>query len=397
MAIIIKTPRQVAQEYLDNLKALRPEINTDQSDSDWWIRSRVVGGVVAGVYADLNRVSNDAFPQSARREAVNKHLEVYFGTGLRSAQAAVGNIAVTGTSGTTVAANTQFIHSSTSNIYVATSTVILSTATGSIPVQSVAVGQNQNLLTGTTLALSTPIFGLQNTATVLTPGITDGSNDESTQDGANRVLARIRNPSRGGTVADYENWSIAADPSVVSAKVNRHIYGLGTVQLIISAGTNDIDAAIDQGLPIIVQPSTELKEIVRVYVEGVNPINDVVYVDGPTELPIDITCKVAFMSGDKGTIVPGLNLTQGEILTREIKRAIYKTPIGGRLIGIISALRAADIEEQIDYNLSAAPYTLGLNYQIVGDRQITIAGGNPNLPMNSNEVAVPNLITIEAL
>ena len=394
MATIIKTPKQVAQEYLDNLKVLRPEVNTDQEDSDWWIRSRIVGGVVSGVHADLNRVSNDCFPQSARREAVDSHLQVYFGSGLRVAQPAVGYIAVTGTSGTTVAANTQFVHAATSNVYVATASVVIG-VTGAIPVQSVATGQNQNLITGAALIVSSPPAGLNSSAVVLTPGLTDGSNDETTQDGANRVLARIRNPSRGGTEADYQNWAVVADTSVLSAKINRHIYGLGTVQVIISAGTNDIDAAIDSGLPVTTQPSTELKETVRVYVEAMNPINDVVYVDGPTEVPINVTCKVAFYSGDKDSIVPDVGVTQGELVVREIQRAIYKTPVGGRVINGVAALRAGDIEEQIDYNLSTSPYTLGLKYQIVGDRQVTVSGGTPNVTLLSNQVAIPNIITIE--
>ena len=396
MSITIKTPRQVAQEYLDNLKPLRPEINTDQEDSDWWIRSRVVGGVIAGVYADLNRVSNDCFPQSARREAVDKHLQVYFVSGLRPAQGSVGNVAVTGTSGTIVIANTQFVHPATSNVYVATTSVTLDGPTGSIPVASAAVGQDQNLNTDAVLNISSPPAGLNTTATVLSPGLTDATNDESTQDGANRVLARIRNPSRGGTESDYQNWAIAADPSVLSAKINRHIYGLGTVQVIISAGTNDIDAAIDAGLPVTTQPSTELKEAVRVYIEAYNPINDVVYVDGAIEVPLNITCKVAFANGTKDSVVPAAGVTQGELVSREIKRAIYKTPVGGRVINSIPALRVADLEEQIDYNLSTSPYTVGLKYQIVGDRQVTVSGGTPNITLLSNQVAIPGTITIEA-
>lgn len=396
MAIVIKTPRQVAQEYLDNLKGLRPEINTDQNDSDWWVRSRVVGGVGAGIYADLSRVSNDAFPQSARREAVDKHLEVWFGTGLRDATYANGNIAVTGsTTGLSIVANTQFIHGPTSKVYVATSTVVLTDAvTGSVPVQSVNRGQSENLLPGTVLTFSTPIAGFETSATVLSPGITDGRNEETTQEGAERVLQRIRNPTRGGTEADYQVWALAADPRVISARINRFVYGLGTVQAVISAGTSDIDEAIDNDEPVVVQPSEDLKAAVLEYVDALNPITDVVYVDGPEELSVDVSVSVAFVDGDKDTIVPDAGVSQGTLVEREVRRALYKTPIGGRDVNGTSEVRAADIEEQIDYNLSSSPYTIGLKYQIVGDRQVTISGGSPNLSIASNEVAVPGTITV---
>ncbi len=394
MAITIKTPRQVAQEYLDNLKGLRPEINTDQTDSDWWVRSRVVGGTVAGVYADLNRVSNDAFPQSARRDAVDRHLNVWFGSGLRDATYAVGNVAATGATGSTVVANTQFIHTPTSKVYVATETVLFSAATASIPVQSVNRGQDQNLLTGTSLAFSTPVAGVDSTVTVITPGITDGRNAETTQEGADRVLTRIRNPTRGGTEADYQVWSSAADSRVISTRVNRFIYGLGTVQLVISAGTSDIDQAIDNDEPIVVQPSEDLKAAVLAYVDALNPLTDVVYVDGPAELSVDVTVQVRFVDGDKDTLVPDAGVTQGKLVEREVIRALYKTPIGGRDLNGVSEVRAADIEEQMDYNLSSTPYTVGLNYQILGDRQVTISGGTPNIAIASNEQAVPGTITI---
>jgi hypothetical protein len=147
----------------------------------------------------------------------------------------------------------------------------------------------------------------------------------------------------------------------------------------------------------VVQPSEELKEIVRSYVEALNPINDIAYVDGPTERTVNVSCKVAFVSGTKNTLVQGTTVTQGEFVVREIKRAIYKTPVGGRSVNGVPALRAADIEEQIDYNLSSQPYAVGLTYQFVGDRQVTLTGGTPNITLSSNEVAVPGTITIEGM
>lgn len=397
MGITIKTPKQCAQEYLENLKALRPEVNIDQQDSDWWIRAQVVGGVVAGVYADLNRVSNDAFPQSARREAIDKHLQVWFGSGLRPATNSLGSIAVTGAVSGVVLANAQFIHESTGKLFVATESVTLTSTTGEIPIQSVGTGQDQNLLENTSLLFSSPPVGFLPTAVVLYPGIAGGRDPESTSEGANRVLARIRNPSRGGTEIDYQNWALAADVRVTSAYVNRYAYGLGTVQIILSAGTTNIDDAIDNDEAIVVQPSADLKEIVRTYVEGYNPITDVAYVDGPTEVAINVTVKVAFASGTAATIISGTTITQGQAVTREVKRAIYKTPVGGRVINGVRAMRAADIEEMIDYNLGSQSIALGLKYQIVADRQVTLAGGSPNVSLSVGQVAIPGTITVEAI
>ena len=399
MGINIKTPSQVAQEYLDNLKVLRPEVNTAQTDSEWWVRSRVIGGLLSGVYADINRVSNDAFPQSARRESVDKHLQVQFGSGLRQPTSAIGFALVSATaSGAVVAVNTQFVHELSGQSYGVTETITLSAVTGNIPIRSFGTGQVQNLVTGTTLKILGGPVGLSTTATVIDPGLTDARDAETTQDGALRVLQKIRNPSRGGTSTDYVNWAVAADARVLSCVVNRFPYGLGSVGLVISAGTNDIDAAIDADLPVIVTPSSELKEIVRQYVEALNPICDLVYVDGPTETSINVTAKIAFTSGTKDTVVTGTGgKTQGQLVIREIRRAIYKTPIGGREINGVKALRISDIEEQIDAKLSSSPYTVGTAWQFVGDRQVTASGGTPNVSMDVGDVAVPGTITIEVL
>jgi uncharacterized phage protein gp47/JayE len=397
VGINIKTPSQVAQEYLDNLKVLRPEVNIDLQDSEWWVRSRVVGGTLAGVYADINRVSNDVFPQSARRDSVDKHLQTHFGSGLRQPTTAQGTVLVTGAaSGIVIPVNTQFIHQQSGQVYGAIETTTLQAATGNIPIRSFGTGQTQNLLAGLSLSLSAPPSGLQSTATINEPGLTDGSDAETTQAGALRVLAKIRNPSRGGTAVDYQNWAVAADSRVIACSVNRHAYGLGSVELVISAGTNDIDVAIDNDDPVIVTPSDELKEVVRQYVEALNPICDIVYVNGPVEKPVNITAKIAFTSGNQNTVVSGTGgKTQGQLVTREIRRAIYKSPVGGREVNGIKALRLSDIEELIDSKLSSNPNTVGLSYQFVGDRQISASGGTPNISLAVNEVAIPNVITIE--
>ena len=47
MAIVYKTPSEVGDQFLLLVKNLKPSVNINQTDSDWWVRSRAVGGVVA--------------------------------------------------------------------------------------------------------------------------------------------------------------------------------------------------------------------------------------------------------------------------------------------------------------------------------------------------------------
>lgn len=394
MAITIKTPQEIADEFLRNLKALKPNINTDQTDSDWYVKSKVIGGVVSGVYADLNRVSNDAFPQSARQEAVDQHLQVWTGAGLRSASFATGFIAVTGTPGTTVNASTQFIHVPTQNVYNSTEEVTLIGATGEIPVTSVVTGQAQNLLANAPFTVVSPPSGLNANALALSPGLADGADAETTEEGATRVLAIIRAQRRGATESDYIAWAIAADSRVNSAKINRFPYGLGTVGIVITSGTSDIDTAIDNDQAVNIQPSADLISTVTEYIDAVNPLTDTAIVISPSLVTLTVAVNIIFASGDKNTLIAEAGVTQGRLVEREIERAIYKNAIGGSIIDNsgYGYMLASAIEEQIDINLSLAN---GNKYQIVADRQVTDVGGSyPRYQLTETQKAVPGTITI---
>lgn len=396
MAITIKTPQEIAQDFLDTLKALKPELNTDQTDSDWYVKSRVIGGVVAGVYADLSRVSNDAFPQSARQAAVDAHLVTWTAAGLRSATYANGTVNVTG-DGTaiTVFAGTEFTHVPTGNVYQSTEEITLSAVTGDIPVTSVNVGADKNLLTGTSLAISNPPIGLLGTGTVIDPGIGSGTDDETTAEGAARVLQLIRSQRRGATESDYISWALAADASIRDAKLRRFPYGLGTVELILAAGTTDVDTAVDSGQTLSFGVSPAVVLDVQAYVDAVNPVTDTIYCRSVQQNTLDCTVEVTFVSGDQNTIEPTSGLTQGEMVKREIRRAIYKQPIGGLIVDNsgFGFIYFTDLEEQIDTNLH---HQFGLRAQIVLHRKITLLGGfgSPKAALILAQKAVPGTITI---
>jgi uncharacterized phage protein gp47/JayE len=395
MAITVKTPSEVGQEYLENLKTLRPEINTDQTDSDWWVKSRVIGGVVAGTYADISKVSNDAFPQSARREALEQHLQTYFNQTFKQPQSAVGTIAVSGSNGAVVSTGTQLTHLPTGNTYEVTSDLTLVGLSGETQVRSIATGIAQNLTAQTGLSFSTPPFGINVNAVVIGDGLQDGRDIETNEQAAERILARIRNPVRGGTESDYQQWALESDAAVVTAQVLRYPFGLGTVQLVIGSGTVNIDQAVDNGEDISFQPSNELIGRVKSYVEALNPLTDCLSVSGAQEKAIDVTVRVRFDQGDGSTIINSLGITQSEAVRREVKRALYKTPVGGRLFGLQGFVVASEIEEMIDFNLSKSPITTGVRAQIVVDRRVdALSVSGDNYPLLKNQVAVPGVINI---
>lgn len=400
----IKTPSEIADDYLLELKGLKPEVNTDQTDSDWWIRSRVVGGVVAGVYADQRLIANDAFPQRARHDALQKFLEEYFGDqGIQGdflpATNSVGLVAVTGNPSQVVAQGLQAVYTPNGNAYVSTESVTLDpvAATGLVPFESVSVGQAQNLNGGAILTIPSPPSGLNATAVVASGGMADARDAETDAEARVRILTRIRQPLSVGRVSDYIQYAKAADPSVVSAAVARFPYGLGTVGVYITSGTTDIDQAIDNGEDISIIPSDALVQIVQDYLEINRPVTDCVTVLKPVPVEIDVTVEVVLVQGTLDTILSGQSLTQRELVTREVKRALYKTPVGGRTLGASGFVVASDIEETIDVKLSGEPVVAG-SIPILLDRQVlNLSASGHNRSLLPNETPIPGTITITSI
>lgn len=397
MALTFKTPSQVADEYLLHLKSLKPSVNIAQVDTDWWIRSRVVGGMMAGVYGDQKKLADDPFPQSSRRDALLKHLDLYFGGGFLEAQKSNGEVLLTGPTGTAVSTGLQLVYDVTGNTYTVTEGGTIDAATGTVfPLESINSGQDQNLLEGTVLSIPSPPAGLDNTGTIYNGPMADGKNEETEQEASERILNRVRAPSAGGTVADYKTWAKEASPSVTDANIIRYLYGLGTIGIVIAAGTQDIDEALDNGDPVVRTPSNELVNTVQSYINAVKPETDCAHVLSPEIVTVNVTVKCRFASGNKDTVITGQTLTQGQLVQREVKRAIYKTPPGGRQFGSSGFVVCSEIEEVIDVGLSALPHTEGSYAKILLDRQVQdLAPSGPNLYITNIQMAEPGTITVE--
>jgi uncharacterized phage protein gp47/JayE len=394
----LKKPSEIRDQYLNHVKGLKPEVDTKRSDSDWYIRGSVLGGVLSGVYADQKRIADDAFPQSARRDALERHLDLHLDRGFIQPTNASGNVVVTGSTGSSVSAGTTFEYDPNGNQYIATSGVSLGSATAAlVPIRSVNTGQVQNLLTGAELSLSSPPAGIDSTATA-SGNIADGRDVETSEQAAAAILRQVQTPQAGGKVADYETFAENADDSVTSVSVVRFAFGFGTVAVVITSGTTDIDTAIDNGDAIVRIPSSSLIETVQSYVESQAPITDCPSVIAPASVPLDVSVNVRFSSGDKDTVKSGFSVSQGELVSREVKRAIYKTPVGGRKIGASGYVLASEIEEQIDLNLSASPFAEGAKATIVRDRQVQdLSATGTNRSIAKTEIAVPGTITINEL
>ena len=394
------TVDQVFQQYRAYLLGLKPQANVDQEDSDWWIRGQVIGGVVSGVYSEIDTVALDAFPQNARREALLRWIFAYFDqTNFLPATAAVGNVVLTSTvTGTAVAAGLQLQYGANGNLYATVENATTdNTNQATVGIQSVNAGQAQNLIPGTVLNITSPPAGINATATVDTAGLNDGTDEENETRAATRVLTRMRASARGGNTNDYKSWALAADPSVTAASIIRYPVGPGSVAVVITAGTTDIDTALDNNEAITLIPSADLVTLVQEYIDNVAPVTDCPFVYGAIQLTVNVSVSAHFITGNASTILAGQTLTQGQLLQREVQRAIYKTGPGGRILsgGTQGYVLKSEIEDTIDARLGSNAVTSGETLQIVADRNVAdLSLTGPNLAISAIQVPVPGVITV---
>lgn len=395
----VKTPQQVAQEFLTQLAGLKPGLDVSLTDSDWYVKGQAIGGALAGVYSDQVLLANDPFPQSARISALLLHLQTYFAAPNNSlilAQSASGYMSVTGTIGTVISTSMQAQYQPNGNVYQCVSGFTMAATAAVVQMQSVGTGQSQNIISGAPLLITNPPSGLQNFGAA-SGNFLLGRDQETSDQAAARILAFIQTPPDGGTASDYVRWALLASPFVTAASILRFPFGFGTVGVVIKSGTTDIDSAIDAGLPVFVSPTQDVINQVQAYINAVNPLTDCATVFGPTLQNVNIGVTAWFANGNSATPDPaGSQFTQGQLVANQVLKAVYGTPPGGRQIEGVGYLLKSDIEEKIDSALSAELFQSGSN-PILLDRYVgNLSATGPNLSLSGTVIVVPNVIVVSA-
>jgi uncharacterized phage protein gp47/JayE len=155
-------------------------------------------------------------------------------------------------------------------------------------------------------------------------GLTDGTDEETTEDFRARVLLRLQEPPQGGADQDYEAWALAV-AGVTRVWVYEHEDGLGTVTVRFVRDNED---------PII--PSAGEVTTVQDALDDERPVTHDVTAAAPTADPIDFTFTAldpdttAIRDAIEAELVdlfareaePGDGAGRGEILLSWIRTAI---------------------------------------------------------------------------
>lgn len=223
------------------------------------VLAKVWAGACHTLHSVLAWLYLQVFPDTAEGEYMERWAAVWNITRL-PASAAAGEVLFTGQDGAVIPAATLLQHVSSGLQYALDDRAVISG--GSVPARISAVesGAAGDLAAGQPLQLLSPIAGVESVAVVRDGGLTGGADAESDDALRARVLERLRQPPRGGSMADYVRWAKEV-PGVTRAWCYPMHLGIGTVGVcFVCDGQED---------PF---PSEEMVRRVREHIEPLRPV-----------------------------------------------------------------------------------------------------------------------------
>ncbi len=297
------------------------------------VLATVWAGTVHTVHGHLEFITLQLFGTTAEREYLII-IAAPYGITPNPATFASGTTTVVAVGPENIPAGTVLVRDDGAQYEVTTLTVI--TGSGPVPVEALLAGADGNMPLNDTLDFETPIPGVDSETTVVL--ISDGLDEEDTEDFRSRYLQRRRNPPKGGNDADYIGWAREV-PGVTRAWVARHEDGLGTVK--VRFVLDDL-ASIFPTAPKIVEVQAKL--------DSERPTTAEVTADGPSDLPVLFTIALANDTAAIRTAVeneladlvfregePGNGVDLGVILLSAIRTAIGNVADGDYTLTVPAA------------------------------------------------------------
>lgn len=318
------------------------------------VLGRALAGASHELHGRLDYIARQVIIDTADAEYLDRWASVW-GVRRKPAEFAIGSVSFTGTPGAEIPAGTVLQRQDGALFQTTEAGRVPSGGSLVVPVIASAAGAAGNTATGVTLTLQGPISGIQSSATVVTTGLSAGSDAEDDDALRARLLTRIQEPPQGGAAADYVNWALEV-PGVTRAWVYPMEMGLGTVT---------VRFVRDDDTDDIIPDATEVA-VVQAYIDELRPVTARLFVVAPVAKPLDMTIQIQPATSEVKAAVEA-----------EIRDLIRREAEPGGTI-LISHLREA---------ISTAAGEL--------DHVVVTPAGN--VTHATGEIAVPGTITWEAI
>jgi uncharacterized phage protein gp47/JayE len=261
---------------------------------------RAIANTLAGLAHENNGFVADVELQTFPDTADSEHLERIAsqrGISRKPSAPAVGVVAVTGTVGVLVPAGTAFQRADGQR-FTSDVDVTLASSPQDVDVTAATAGVVGNTDAAASLVLTSPIAGLDVTATVVADGEGRGLSGGVDVESDARLLQRLRKveqtPPQGGSVADYENWTLEV-AGVTRVWVRPQWDGAGSV---------GVAFVLDDDPTSIIPDGGKVAEVQAYLTDPTRaPPTANVFVFAPTPLSVDVSV----------TLTPNTAATRGAV------------------------------------------------------------------------------------
>ena len=279
------------------LAYFRVEFPSRDLGPESWLgkQARAIALALLQIQQNQNDAAIDAVPSSDTSSLrLTEFAELFGRKGAQPSSGGAGTITYSGAGPFpyTLAAGT-ILTASDGVTEIETSAIVTwgSAGTQSGTFNAITEGTAGNLGIGAVLTFSSPPAGITSTVTLST-ALSGGLDEESDADLLARLFARLQNPPKGGTAADYKAWAESQE-SVTVAYVYPRRQGTGSVDVAITqAGTGKARGY---------NGSTTVRDAVDAYIETVRPVtvegaNTLIPTMGASEACV-IRCRVTAAPG----------------------------------------------------------------------------------------------------
>lgn len=296
-----------------------------RADAD--VYARVLAGLAHGLYGYVDYLANQIIYDTAEAEFLARWASIW-GVTRKPASTATGSVTFAVSSGAVIPSGT-LLQALDGVQYQTTAdaTVTVPTATASVAALVAAAAGNRT--TGQTLTLTSPIVGVQSSATA--GALTGGADLESDDDLRARLIDRIQQPPHGGDAHDYVTWALEV-PGVTRAWCFPLELGEGTVTV---RFVRDDDASLI--------PDAGEVAAVQAYIDALRPVTAAVTVVAPTAVPLAFSIAVA---PNTAAVKAAVQAELSDLIARESK------PGGTIYLSHIRAAISAAVGED-NYTMSA--------------------------------------------
>lgn len=264
--------------------------------------ARMTAGLVHLLHGHSVWISRQVFPDTADAEELERWAGLY-GLARKVAQRATGSVTFTGTDGVDVPDGT-LLKRADGVEFQTTELGTITAGEATVAVEAVLAGSAGNSSAGAAaLQLSPAIAGVALAVEIEAPGLEGGTDVETDQELRDRLVARLRAGSRGGSADDYVTWALEV-PGVNRAWAIPLVSGPGTVGLtfIVSAGST---------VPI---PDAGQVAEVQAYIDERRPVTATAVVFAPGLEAVDVTVSV---TPDTAAVRTAVQAALEELLARE--------------------------------------------------------------------------------